>query len=276
MPATNIATNVMPADDLAALDAALADFDLDGGDTDEVVELAGAEDITAEIIEETVEEDAIVDLTLAEVEAAASGVIDEETLADLDMKLEVQEGYQEQAAAGSIENLEDAIKAGEKPAKAPRQARAPREKKEGTTRVPRDINTVAPEFFVLSGDPATMDPAALEAAKVDTLALKPGQVKIAEKFENLFTAISVGKQPSRFTKIAFDFLNGKGSMTSTDLVGAYKTAGLGEGTARSQAGQMMNLFAAIGIADRVAQTLTLRADSLVAARLRSLPAAAAE
>lgn len=281
MPATNIATNVMPADDLAALDAALADFDLDGLDgSDEVVE-ASAEDMTdpetATIIEEVLEDDAtLMDLSLADVDAAAAGTIDEETLADLDAKLEMQETYQDQTAAGSIEDLEGAKAAGKKPKKAAATSKPAKERKATVTRIPRDINAVAPEFFVLSGDPAALTDGDLATAKENTLALKPTQKKIAEKFENLFTALSVGKSPSRYTKIAFDFLNEKGTMTSTDLVGAYKALGLDEGTARSQAGQMMNLFAAVKIADRAVQTLTLRSDSLVAERLRNLPAAAAE
>lgn len=274
MPATNIATNVMPADDLAALDAALADFDLD----DQVVEEPTEEIVEAnasDVLEETIEEDGLADLTLAEIDAAAIGELDDETLADLDAKLELQEGYQEQAAEVSPEDLDGALEAGKKPKKAAASKPA-KERKAGTTRVPRDINAVAAEFFVLSGDPASMSAEELETAKADTMALKPTQKKVAEKFENLFTALSVNKSPSRYTSIAFSYLNEKGTMTSTELVGAYKAVGLDEGTARSQAGQMMNLFAAVRIADRAVQTLTLRSDSLLAERLRNLPAAAAE
>ena len=58
MPVTNNVANAMPADDLAALDAALADFDLDSDD--------GA------IVEPdmTVEGDELAELTLAEVNPA--------------------------------------------------------------------------------------------------------------------------------------------------------------------------------------------------------------
>ncbi len=59
-------------------------------------------------------------------------------------------------------------------------------------------------------------------------------------------------------------------MTSADLIACYKAAGLGDGTARSQTGQIMALFAAVKIADRIGQTLTLRADSTLATKIRGL------
>lgn len=256
MPAKNIATNAMPADDIAALDLALADFDLDDND--------------GEIIEPDMTDEEADELTLA-------GDVNEDVLMELDTKLEMQETYQEQEAAGSIEDIDGAKAAGEKPAK-----KTSKEKKASTasagakTRTPRDINVVPDLFFVLTTgtDPADMSTDELAEHRTDTMLLKPTQKKVAEKFENLFTALSVAKAPSRYTMMAFSVLDAKKSMTSTDLVGAYKAAGLDEGTARSQAGQLMNLFAAVKIADRAGQTLTLRSDSLLAERIRNLPAAA--
>lgn len=252
MPHTN-ALNVMPADDLTALDAALADFDL-GEET--IIE----PDLTGDTLEE---------LTLADVTEAS--VIDDDTLMELDHKLGVQESYQNQPAGTS-------------PEAAPKAAKPKKEKKASATpaptRVPRDIASVPADFFVLTGDVSAMSDDDKEAAKLATLALKPSQKKVAEKFENLFAALSVGKQPSTYTMIAFNLLNTLGTMTSTDLVSTYKTTPtgkgdmMGEGTARSQAGQLMNLFAAVKIADRNGQTLVIRSDSLLAERLRNLPAAA--
>ncbi|MGV1754759.1 hypothetical protein [Agrobacterium sp. CG674] len=264
MPVMNNVANAMPADDLAALDAALADFDLDGDD-DAIIEP-----------DMSVESEELGELTLADVhELAATEIADEDTLADLDLKLEMQEGYQDQATTGSLEDLTNTAPAAVKPTKAAKAPKAPKAPKAaGVTRTPRDINAVTPEFFVTSGDVSVMSEEELADAKTHTMSLKPTQVKVAEKFENLFTALSVNKAPSKFTMIAFDALQ-KGTLTSTELVGAYKASGLGEGTARSQAGQMMNLFAAVRIADRSGQTLALRDDSLIAQRIRNLPAAAA-
>ena len=70
--------------------------------------------------------------------------------------------------------------------------------------------------------------------------------------------------------IAFKLLDEKKSATSADIIAAYKASGLGEGTARSQSGQIMHLFHVVGIADRANQVLTLKEDSKIAERLRAV------
>ena len=248
-------SNTMPTDSaLASLDAALADLDLVESVEEDIIidDEPDADDLPAEDV--------------APVELAS------DELADLDLALTKNEAYAEQTSA-AMETTELPAPTPTKPGKvqkAPKVAGAA-----SAPRTPRDISKVADEFFVLSGDPSTMSPDDLSAARTATMALKPAQVKIAEKFENLFTALSAGKAPSTYVMIAFDVLEKKGSMTSADVVGAYKASGLGEGTARSQSGQIMNLFATVGIATRSGQTLTLRSDSLLADRLRSLSAPAA-
>jgi hypothetical protein len=242
----------MPAADLNALDAALADFDLEG---DAIEEIIGDEEVNLE---------------------AGAEILDDDALADLDIALDRTASYEAQPAGKTLGDVE--TPAPVKPAKAAKEkkAKAPKEPKEAKEpRVPRDINSVKDEFFILSGDPATMDDADKAVAKASTMAKMPTQKKIAEKFENFFTAISVGAEPSRYTMIAFRVLDEKKDITATDITGAYKAAGLGDGTARSQQTQLMNLLPALGIADRVGQSLKLRSDSLLAERLRKLPTAAA-
>lgn len=256
MPNPAVEVNTMPASDIEALDSVLADLNFDDDAGEEVVE---------GIIEETPAE-AVVEAVVEE----ATGVLADDELADLDLALSRKEIYEEQTSA-QIESVEPVEPTAPK---LPKKARAASTGAK-TARVPRDISTVADEFFVLSGDPATMSDEDKAKARAATMALKPSQVKVAEKFENLFTALSVGKAPSTYVMTAFATLEAKKSVTSGDIVGAYKAIGLGEGTARSQSGQIMNLFATVGIATRSGQTLTLRSDSLVAERLRSLPAPAA-
>ena len=255
--------NAMPnAADLDALDAVLADFDLE----------ASADDADEEemILETTPEDEA--ELEAAEEAVAAPAVLADDDLADLDLALAKTELYEEQRGT--------ALATTELPA--PTEAVQPKGRGAkkvsagtGAARTPRDIAKVGDEFFVLTGDPSTMSEDDLKAARDATMKLRPVQVKVAEKFDNLFTALSVGKAPSVYVMVAFNLLNSKGTMTSADVVGAYKASGLGEGTARSQSGQIMNLFATVGIATRSGQTLTLRSDSKIAERLRSLPAPAA-
>lgn len=231
--------------DLEALDAVLADFDLDAG-----------------------EEETIIEEPEIEAEAEVTPVVLEDAaLADLDLALERTEIYENQTSP-SLETVEPV-----KPA--PKQQKARKASGPAVPRTPRDISKVPDEFFVLTGDPATLTDEEKAEARKTTMALKPNQVKVAEKFENLFTALSAGKAPSTYVMIAFQLLDTKKTVSSGDIVGAYKASGLGEGTARSQSGQIMNLFATVGIATRSGQSLAIRSDSLVAERLRSLSAPAA-
>src|SRR5262249_20806810 len=106
--------------------------------------------------------------------------------------------------------------------------------------------------------------------------------KIADKFDNVLTELAAGKAPSVYTMACFRHLHAHGTATQTDLVAALKATkvkndkiakGSGtysDGTARSQAGQIMELFRVLGVANRERQTLTLRSDSLIAEKLAEL------
>ena len=228
------------------LDAILADFDLD-------VDVIEAEEEIVIEPEEVIEP------------IEATSVVDEEDLADLDIALTRDALYEEQDSqpTGAVALPAPA------PAKQPKQKGAPR-----APRQARDISSVGDEFFVLLGDPADFSAQELANAKTTTIASKPTQVKVAEKFDNLFISIASGRQPSTYVMTAFDFIDKNKTMSSADLVGAYKASGLKEGTARSQTGQIMNLFSVLGIANRSGQTLTLNDNSTVAKRLRDLTPAA--
>jgi hypothetical protein len=116
--------------------------------------------------------------------------------------------------------------------------------------------------------------------KSAVIALRPTQKKIADKFDNLFVSIASGKRPSVYTMACFNALATAGTVSSTDLVGALKAmtvsagkskgATYNEGTARSQAGQLMALFAVTGIATREKQTLVFNTASPLAVKLKAL------
>jgi len=255
--------------DLGDLDLALASLDVEtiveaGEETnvDEVLET-----ISDEVVEEIVEEGS------SEV-TAADGTLADDLLRDLDIGIEVQESYnaQEGTPADPQGNkAKNAAKAKQAKADKPKKEKKAKAEGEKVARTPRDVNAVPAEFFVL--DTENLAATDLhEDIKATTMGLKPAQVKIAEKFDNLFTSLSVNKAPSTYVMIAFKLLDEKKSMTSADLVATYKANGLGEGTARSQCGQIMALFATVGIANRASQVLTLNDKSAIADRLRSLPA----
>lgn len=147
--------------------------------------------------------------------------------------------------------------------KTPKTPRAP--KQPSAPRAARDISSVPDEFFFLKSGMGPADDAA--SARVNTMALMPAQKKIAEKFENLFIGLNSGGRISTFTVDAFALLKKSGSFTSSDLVASYKADGYDEGTARSQCGQIMNLFNVLQIAKRDGNKLELNPESSLAERL---------
>jgi hypothetical protein len=159
---------------------------------------------------------------------------------------------------------------------APVTAKPKKERKAAAAKAPkaeRDPANLPAEMFVLD---TSAVPADLDANKAHVLTLCPQQKKIAEKFDNLFTAIAAGKKPSVYTMVCFDVLSAKGSATSIELIAALKATAsrsggaYNDGTARSQVGQMMALFHAVGIATRSGNTLTFNATSKIAERLKAL------
>jgi hypothetical protein len=149
-----------------------------------------------------------------------------------------------------------------KPARKARAKKADAAPKE--PKAPRDLSSVAPEFFVLADGVTDLD-----ANKASVIASPPKQKKIVEKFENVFRSVSAGKAPSEFTKLCFNALKG-GSTTSTDLVAVLKANEYSEGTARSQAGQLMALFPLLGVAVRDGQKLTFNANAPMSKRLATV------
>ena len=130
----------------------------------------------------------------------------------------------------------------------------------------KSLNALPASAFVLTND---FD-GDLEANKVAVLGRRPTQKKIGEKFNNLFASIARGANPSVYVTTAFDVLNKTGTMTSIDLVAALRAVPLSEGTARSQAAQIMNLFDAVGIAKRDKQTLVRDPNSRLGTLLTGL------
>ncbi len=169
------------------------------------------------------------------------------------------------ALEGQTSTIEATTEAAEKPAK---EKKAPKERKAAAPKVERDLNAIGDEFFQLDVN-GTADKAAV-------IATRPTQKKVAEKFDGLFTSIAAGRHPSIYTMVCFRVLEAAGEVTSSDLVAAMKASAsrsgsaYSEGTARSQVGQMMNLFDVVGIAQRSGNKLTFNKDSKLAERLAAL------
>ena len=175
---------------------------------------------------------------------------------------EVQAEVYQQADGGAPLNA--ATTPAAKPAKAPKAPKEAAAPKAAAPKRERDLKALpAAVFQRLTGEDA-------DAAKVAVLANPPKQVKIVEKWDNLFVSLHAGVKPSKFTVTGFHMLKMKGTMTTADLVALMRAEGLSEGTARAQTGQIMALFPLVGIADRSGQTVTLRADSVIAQKLTAI------
>jgi len=192
--------------------------------------------------------------------------LDPEQERQLEAAIARSEVYEEQPAGEPIVAADEAP-APTKAAKTPRTPKVP-----GTPRAARDINALPNEAFILTDEA----PADLDANKAAVLTLRPTQVKIAEKFDNILMALAAGKRPSVYVMDCFKTLKAAGTVKSTDLMAAITASttkggsGKALGTARSQAGQIMHLFDVLGIADRSGNTLTIRPNSVLADKLAAL------
>lgn len=227
---------VVEGADIAAAEALLGDLEI------------GTEEVTMEHI--------------GELDAGAEDAVEQVIAKD--------EAYADQPGSGT-----GGIEATAAEPAAPAKTKRAKSAKAPKAKIARDLSDLpALTFSVNVGD------AADAGTKDAMIALRPTQKKIAEKFDNLFVSIAAGKKPSVYTMACLNALKTAKTVTSTDLVGALKAATVGvgkskgatynEGTARSQAGQMMALFAVVGIATRVKQTLTFNPNSAIAAKLSAL------
>lgn len=95
-----------------------------------------------------------------------------------------------------------------------------------------------------------------------------------EKAQNLIQAIEVGKQLSRYTKVAVKTLVSDGKISGPGMVKKFEEVGLSTGTARAQAQQMTALFKIVGLAvpDVVSAKELVIADRALAHELMQLAA----
>lgn len=279
--------------ELADIAAMLGDLDLSEADVLEVEAIeadaleAGTiiepdETLSPEEIDEIEQVAEIVELDLAALDEDIEGAVAQIELTEARQSAydaqEVVEGDAVLTAPEASEPAEviAAEAAPAKAAKAPKVAKTP--KVPGIAKAPRlNVSDLPNEAFMLD---ATVDPddaSAMASLKLDVLAKRPAQVKVAEKFDNILLAVNAGKLPSTYTVDCYQALKASGETTSAGLAAALSATTLRKGgstytigTARSQAGQFMALAPALRIATREGNKLILNPDSLIAAALDAL------
>lgn len=273
MDINNATQNALsPAD--VDLDLMLADLDVD----DTIEELEAVSDIVpeaAEVERVQVEIEAVPEMIEAaeievqaeveSMEATAEKVeteADEQTLDALGAEIEVEEQRDAIYAEQPATNTEIDASATPAPA-APKKTRAA---STGTPKARTSVADLPEDAFVLTTDV----PADLAANKAAVIAACPAQKKVREKFENLLVSVAAARSPSTYTVICLKALlaSTSGEITGVELTNALTASGLGEGTARSQSGQIMALFPAVKIATRTGNKLTLNPQSMLVVALR--------
>ena len=237
------------------LDLALADLNLDDDDGS-IVEAA---------LEEIEEEPVSIEMN----------AMTERALEALNVKDEI---YEDTATSSTMDD--EAVVKTAKPAKAPKAPKEPKAASAKSTKpkIERDLSALPVDLFQFD-----CDNAATEQMKIDLLSQRPTQKKIGEKFDNVLQALNAGRAPSVYVMDCFKALDGAPGKTlaSKDMIAILTTtdkrtdtklggATYAQGTASSQAGQMMVLFPALGIANRTGSSLTIRDSSKFAERLRAL------
>lgn len=227
----------------------------------------GADEV--EKVESEIMED---DLAVADMESEGNGgaIITVEAI-DVTDDTAAIDALLESAEVSPVEQLEGAeveelIAAAEADAIAAKAAAAPSTPK--TPKAPKTVKVAAPVVPVRNfSDVAAMDKAALTAQLVAPTTAK----KIIEKAENLIAAVESGKKLSRYTSIAVKALVASGSVSGKSLTDTFTGAGLGLGTARSQAQQMTSLFKLAGLTTAVAGSKDLvMADTNLAKELAAM------
>lgn len=263
--------------DAAVADAAQAEFT-----PTDIIEPAEIDEIEAAVA--AIESESVIEAPAETIDMAALDDEIENAVKELVRDEARSEAYAEQAGVAEmvLDGPSRLTSEPETPAKVIKPAKAPKEAKAAKSpAAPRmALGDLPPEAFVLDMTIGE-DAAALAANKVAVLARRPGQVKVAEKFDNALLAIAAGRLPSTYTIDCYRVLKAGGETTSAGLAAALTSTSKKQdvsatytiGTARSQAGQFMALSVALKIATRDGNRLVLNPDSLIAMALDGLLAA---
>lgn len=132
------------------------------------------------------------------------------------------------------------------------------------------LGAKAPDFLTLNLADASLSDAEQEERREAFLAEIDGlPVKIQEKVVNFYAHVAQGATLSTYTVIAIRLLQKEGELTSKTLKDAYIARPYTEGTASSQATQMMRLLPLLGLAKRNGSKLVVNSDSVLLPSLNS-------
>ena len=180
---------------------------------------------------------------------------------DLDIELEISDEIDESELAAAVEA--DEAKEAAYEAQSSDEEKAPEEKtaKKGKTRSVG--STATPDEFadtlvkLFGTNPAVFDTdeGELDEAGLRKVAASVTQKKVREKVVNFLKSVTMGGEPTNYTKIANKimvdaYLDNCRPVTLAEIKDAYVAAGYKPGTVNAQAGQMMAMYPALSMAKR--------------------------
>ena len=158
----------------------------------------------------------------------------------------------------------------------PTKGKAPTTKRIATMGMKKSVAIVnalgakAPDFLTLNLADASLSDAEQAEKREEFLKEIDGlPVKIQEKVVNFYAHVAQGATLSTYTVIAIRLLQKEGELTSKTLKDAYIARPYTEGTASSQATQMMRLLPLLGLAKRNGSKLVVNSDSVLLPSLNS-------
>lgn len=200
-------------------------------------------------------------------EVQVDSILEDDDLEDLESTIEVQSAKQEAYAKQQVSTTPDvSVISTKKEEEKPKVKGAAKPRMRTASMNPADIvRAKIPNYkdiVVLSLEDAGLDDTERhEKTEAVVDSLNSLAKKVGEKAVNLLQAVAGQGSPSVYTQIALDILKKEGECTLTDIKNAYLAHPYSLGTASAQSSQMMQLFPALGIANRQGSKLSLRPDS---------------
>lgn len=205
-----------------------------------------------------------VEESAADIEAAELAALEAALNGDGDADIEINDADFENVNEGELAAaLEDEGKGSKKASKKEKIEASAEEKpasapvQKATPNATRDSSVFAKEVANILGDEAVLDSeeGALTEEQLMTYMKDVTQVKVREKILNLCHHIMNGRKLTGYTEMAAKVLiaaqlDGCKQVTLADFKKVYEDAGYKPGTVNAQAGQMMVVFTAMGMAKK--------------------------
>lgn len=244
--------------ELNALLADATDTENDAGETVEVqLQVEASNDDLEGLDLEQIEREA--QLAASKEEAYAEQVADEPE-APIEASVAV-------AAAAAAATAAAAAAAVAPKTRAPRVSRAAGAKPSQVLAATMSDEALLKAAMLLTGDEESEDNVKALNDTIDSLAKKVG-----DKAVNLLRYASEPRKLQNYTRLGLELLVRDGEVTSKSLTDHLKAAKYTEGTARSQANQIMSLFPALKVAARSGKTLTLNSESTLLGQFKAATA----